>query len=474
MVIVIHGESVMKFNSFIRRITLVSVGLFISLPAFATWDGQVRVTGSTVEDLQNSTITFETNGELVPVEVQEDRDGSAILLIGYSGDSATPGTLSIRGPGVDNSILMPAAGPGQNIYVDTTGRGNATTLRPANTPVSSRSVFFPRSYVALDLGYQNLQGGDIATASTTIPGVTPGDEVPTLNASYDNDAVGGGITFAYNTGGSLPGFIDRTGFSSNLMVGFSFSSYSDDEDNNAVSTDLIDRGYLYTTILPSPNDFTGPFLGPTQAQSFANIDVTISRFETFMEWLCDRPMSGDSFIKSRVDFGYTKWDVDVESRDTFDPPFPGSGILQTLNQRQQSVDQEIFDVGLGSQIINPLGNGWDIYGGATVRVYYSDADLSSLERNFINGAEDVRRVVRNDDEWDIGLDLNFGAGYTIAENWRISADAAFLLNVPSASIDNPISGDGSNAGSNELFRTAINYDNETLWSLGLNVRYAFD
>jgi len=465
----------MYYQSVIRHSVFAFATLLFSLSAYATWNGEVVVSNASLQDLQSANLSFVADdGTASAVTVKgEDKDGNVILGIAFSGNAASEGTLDINRPGRSQSIDMPAAAPGQNIYVDASGPGRASLLRPANLSAAPASIYFPANQIGVGYGTIGLEGDSIATGGTVLP-AGPGTERPAIPMNYDLDATGGSFTYAHNLGRGLPGWADRGGISSNLTLGFTYGSYSDDKDFRFVEPAAgSDVGYLLTALNPAPNDQTGANFANFGMQSTGSIDVDYDRFEGFLDWLCGRETRGDSFYKSRFSVSFTEWDIDVTSQDIFEPTFPAA---QYFNNRRQSLDQNIFEIGLGTTLINPLGNSgrFDAFAGATARIYWSDAKLKSFERfNIGNPSEDTRTVNQSDDEVDLGLDLNAGFGWNITSNVRAVAEAIVRLNVPSASIDNPVLGNGSNPGSNVLSLTHINYDNETQVSALIGVNYVF-
>lgn len=458
----------------VRRFGAVIAALLFSLPAFAVWDGQVVVSGTSLQDIKQSTLTFTTGGQTVPVTVEgEDDDGNVILGIGFTGDSATSGTLSISGPGGSKTIATPAAAAGQDIFVDTTGPGSASLSRPPRSRPAGLDIYFPKHSLKLSAGWLNLEGGDIATAGTILPS-GPGSEYPSLRADYDVDTTGGSLSYAYNLERGLPSWIDRKGLSSNLTLGFEYGTWYDDEnDGFSEPSGGSGTGFLISALAPAPGDSTGAFFGPYGIQSIANVDVEYDRFGVFTEWLCDRELPDDAFLVSRLSFNYAKWDVDVETRDTFEPTFPSSLYYDS---RVQSVEQDLYDLGFGTTVINPLNKlrDVDMFLGVMAHLYYNDADLDSLER-FRTGTspESTRTVRESDEELRLGLDFNAGIGWNISRNLRATAEFGVMLNTPSATIDNPVRGDGSNPGPGDLPLTNIDFDGETLWKAQLGIRYTF-
>jgi len=435
------------------------------------------VSGTSLSDVKNSTLSFSSGGTEVPVTVKgEDDDGNVILGLGFAGNSASAGTLTIGGAGgTPKSIATPSAGQGQRIYVDTSGPGSASLVRPAPASRGPRSVssyYFPTNQIGLNFGAINLNGGDIATSGTILPS-GPGSEFPSLRADYDVDATGGGLSYAHNFGRGLPSFLDRNGLSSNLTLSLGYSNYSDDnssrfeEPSGGAST-----GFLLTVLNPAPDDQTGANFGPFGIQSVADIDIDFERFNAGMSWLCDRDLPYDSFMVPKLTFGYTKWDVDLKTRDTFEPAFPS---VDFFNERVQSLEQNIYDLGIGATFVNPLGDSgrFDVFLDAMGRLYYNDADLTSDEQFAIGlGAED-RRFSRSDNDTSVGLDLGIGFGWNIGANFRAMATLTAYLNAASASIDNPVRGDGSNPGSDPLTLTQIDFDNENLWGANIGITYNF-
>lgn len=465
---------------FLRTVRIAAAGVLaclFSLPALATWDGEVVVTGTSLNDVNSSTLSFSSGGTEVPVTVKgEDDDGNVILGLGFAGNSASAGTLTIGGAGgTPKSIALPAAGQGQRIYVDTDGPGSASLTRPtpvASGPRSVSSYYFPSNRIGLNFGALNLSGGDIATSGTILPS-GPGSEFPSLRADYDVDATGGGLTYAHNFGRGLPSFIDPGGLSSNLTLSLGYSNYSDDnssrfeEPSGGAST-----GFLLTVLDPAPNDQTGANLGAFGIQSVADIDIDFQRFDAGVSWLCDRELPYGAFMVPKFTFAYTQWDVDLSTRDTFEPTFPSADFFNT---RTQSLEQTIYDFGIGATFVNPLGHSgrFDVFLDAVGRLYYNDADLTSNEQFGIGMGPQDRQFSRSDNDTSFGLDLGVGFGWNISGNLRATATLTTYLNAASATIDNPVRGDGSNPGSDPLTLTQIDFDNQNLWGANLSVTYNF-
>jgi len=464
----------MNTSPLFRRLASTIAGLCISLPAFATWDGRVIVNDATAQDLQSATLTFETNGQQLPVEVEEDEDGRTILIIGFSGDSATPGTLTIsRSGSTPQRIATPAAASGQDISVSTSGPG-AASLVPA-LPVSIPAMnYMPDNVISVSGGLLNVRGADPATSGTLLA-AGPGSEVPSLNADYDVNTVGGTIAYSHNFGGGLPSWLDGNGLSSDLTVGVSYGYYTGDETSSFQEpSGARDSGFLITALNPAPDDQTGALVGPFGIQSTANIDVDIDVFEGSLAWSCGRPIFGDATFIPRLSLRYTSWDYELTSRDTFEPAFAGNALF---NSRTQSVEQDIFDFGIGGKLIKPLSDDqrFDAFLDSTVRVYYADGELDSTEFFALNNPADVqqRRVSTSDDTTELGFDFGLGLGWNIGENWRAEAEVTAILNTPTAGIENPVRGDGSNPGTTVLPLTRLTYDTQNQWYAGVSVNYGF-
>lgn len=466
----------MKSIPSMRVLSVGLLALLLSLPALANWNGEVVLSGTSLKDIKDSTLSFSSGGAQVPVTVKgEDDDGNVILGIGFTGDSASAGTLGITGAGGDTkSIALPAAGQGQKIYVDTRGPGTASLSPPGRSaPKSVSSYYFPSNQLNVSFGVVNLTGTDIATSGTVLPS-GPGSEYPSLKADYDVDAIGGGLSFSHNFDRGLPGVLDRSGFSSNLTLDLAYNTYSDDNSSSTTEpSGGASTGFLITALEPFPDDQTGANFGPFGIQSTANIDVDFDRFNVGLRWRCDRELPDDMFLVPKLSLGYTNWDVDLTSRDTFEPTFPSGDYF---NQRSQSLDQNIYDLGVGATFVNPLGNSgrFDVFFDATAHIYYNDAELDSLEQfNIGQPTIDERQFKVSDDETDIGLDLGIGFGWNVSANWRVTAEVATYLNVPSASIDNPVRGDNTNPGPGLKTLSKIDFDNKNLWGANVGITYNF-
>ncbi len=464
----------MKNRSIFRAFVIALAAFCFSLPALATWNGEFVVSGATRQDLESSNLSFTSGGETMPVTVErEDRNGNVILSVAFDGNSAPAGTLNISGPNRDQAIDTPAAGQGQNIYVDATGPGSAGLLRPGGGSGSPTNNYFPANQVSLGYTGINLTGPGIATSGTVLP-MGPGSEFAPLTLDYDVDATGPEVSYSHNLNRGLPALFDSDGSTSNLTLNFSYASYDDDSrEMFEEPAGGFDVGYLITALNPAPNDQTGVFFGNFGMQSSGSIDVEFDRFAVGMSWLADADVPGDAFVRQSLSVGYTGWDVDVESLETFEPSFPAAAYF---NHRQQSLQQDMIDIGVGATLINPFGaNGrFDAAVGATVRLYFNDAELDSMERfNFGNPMEDTRTVRQKADDMNVGLDLHAGLGWNVTPQLRAAFDVNLALAVPSAGIYNPIRGDGMNPGSTVLSLTDITYESRNQLSARVSASYAF-
>jgi hypothetical protein len=455
------------------RASVTFLGLGFGLPAVAAWNGEAVVTG--IQNPNSVTISFSSDGANVPATVLgEDENGNVRVSIAYSDDDATAGTMTISSPGsAPRTISTPAAAQNQNIYVDVSGPGSATLSPPLSALPDVAAFYVPANQFTLSGSTLNLAGETINTLATNLTG-GPGTELPTQSIDYDFDATGGGLGYQHNFGSGLPRFLDRKGVSSNLTLGLSYGSFSDSGDfRNDIPVGTASVGYLNSVLYPAPNDSTGANFGAVGSQSLTSLKIDVEQYEAYLDWLCNRRLGDDAFLVPNLSFGLQNWDIDMNSLDTFEPTFPSALYYNSLHQ---SLEQDIYTFGLGATIVNPLGGSgrFDLSYGAGARLFFSDADLQSRqETDLAFGTPEVRTIDTSEDETELGLMLSFGGGWTISDNWRLSAEIQALINVPSAIPVNPVTGDGSNPGSDDLELTSIGYDTENLWQFSARIAYKF-
>ncbi len=426
-----------------RAIATALCALLLSMPAWATWDGKVLVNGSSLQSINGSTISFETAGETVPVTVEgEDDDGNVILSIGFDGDRAAAGTLTISGPNGTQRISTPAAGPGQSIHVNTRGPGSANLIPnppSSSTPVSSRPSYGgPRHQLGVSAGILNLGGTNLATAAVLITD----PEQPNLSAPFDINADGGSISYSFNLGRGLSSSLDRSGLSSNLTLGFSYSEHSGDDSSDAfVAAGGVNTGILYTNF---DSGSTGAAAGPSGASSLIDLKVDWKKYELRMQHLCNRDLGHNISLTPSVVLGRMDFDYSINSLDTFDP---ASGLppADFFDARTQQVSQNIYDVGIGGRLMQRFGrdNRFDVFGDAMLHYYRNKAELRSVETVSLGDPLDpgVYEVAQDETENDFGMDLGIGMGWNITDHLRSEMAIKGSFGVPVASIVNPTQGD---------------------------------
>jgi hypothetical protein len=104
----------------------------------------------------------------------------------------------------------------------------------------------PRHRLNVAVGAMQVDISGTAGAGTVIPG-EPGTEYSSLSAPDSVDTKGWQIDYAFNSGASLPKWLDSHGRSSNLSFSASWAGYSGDESaRSSVPSAGAATGLLFT------------------------------------------------------------------------------------------------------------------------------------------------------------------------------------------------------------------------------------
>jgi len=307
---------------------------------------------------------------------------------------------------------------------------------PANSANGhNESLAWPRHQAEIVVGVLR-QDINAVVGSGTVVSAGPGSETPNLLSPDSVDSNGGGISYGFNTGRKLPGWLDSQDRTSNLSFIATWLNFSGDHSaTNNVQPGSVATGLIFT----EPPKPTGYFPGAAGLQSTVKVDVDYGYLELAMQWLqMSDALPADSRFKPQVAIGWNQFDYRVTTRDTFAPVVISPAEYR--DERDQYMQQDIFELKFGGQLEKNLGSEgqYTLFGNLNVVTYFLKTSLASFEYVTLDGVRRLRYVgPEGQREFSFGADFGLGMAWQMTPGWRASVRAAYSPWFPQTTINNP-------------------------------------
>ncbi|MGB5484009.1 hypothetical protein [Parasphingorhabdus sp.] len=257
----------------------------------------------------------------------------------------------------------------------------------------------------------------------------------------------------------------------NLTLGFDYVEGDGDTVFDVPGNAGIDSGIVYGQL--SPEGSSG-IITPFGMQGQTRVDYTEWSLKASMPFHQSTLGEKSRFVLSGFT-RYTHSERDYRQSATYSGT-GGSGFVFQFDQtRDQSVNEDIFELGIKGKLVCDWGGGVHPWVGALAGGYYYDSSLNSMEinsNNFSAPGDRNFQVDIRDSRDGFGFHGSVGAGlsFDLAPNISLGVGGAYDYRSDSGAIFNPNSGD-------QVFFDGLTTELRTSdiwsWRIGAGVRIGF-